>query len=58
MTAGRGRWVVGNTVAMLAATAVAATALWPVYRSTAFLSLVAGAALSGGPAAADSSVGA
>jgi hypothetical protein len=40
-------FVLGNTAAMLAATGVAATALWPVYRSGAFLLLVVVAAVLG-----------
>ncbi|QYF74060.1 transglutaminase-like domain-containing protein [Cryobacterium sp. PAMC25264] len=47
MTAHGTRWILGNTAAMLAATAVAATALWPVYQSTAFVQLVAVAAVLG-----------
>ena len=40
-------FVLGNTVALLAATGVAATALWPVYQSGAFVLLVAVAAVLG-----------
>ncbi|WP_120337783.1 transglutaminase domain-containing protein [Cryobacterium soli] len=47
MTAPDTRWILGNTAAMLAATAVAATALWPVYQTGAFVQLVAVAALLG-----------
>jgi hypothetical protein len=42
-----GRFIVGNTLAMLAAIGVAATALWPVYRTGAFVVLVAVAAVLG-----------
>jgi hypothetical protein len=45
--AGRFGFVAGNTVAVLAATAMAATTLWPVYQSGAFLLLVAVAAVLG-----------
>ena len=41
------RFIVGNTIAVLAATGVAAAALWPVYRSGAFVLLVAVAAVLG-----------
>ena len=41
------RFIVGNTVALLAATGVAAAALWPVYQTGAFVLLVAVAAVLG-----------
>jgi len=41
------RFVVGNTVAVLAATGVAAAALWPIYQTGAFVVLVAVAAALG-----------
>ena len=43
----RKRFVVGNTAALLAATGVAAAALWPVYQTGAFALLVAVAAVLG-----------
>ncbi|WEO78351.1 transglutaminaseTgpA domain-containing protein [Cryobacterium sp. SO2] len=43
----RAGFVLGNTVAVLVATAVAAGTLWPVYQSGAFVLLVAVAALLG-----------
>ncbi|WP_256041519.1 transglutaminase domain-containing protein [Cryobacterium sp. SO1] len=42
-----GRFVLGNTVAVLAATGVAAAALWPVYQTGAFVLLVVVAAVVG-----------
>ena len=42
-----GRFIVGNTAALLAATGVAAAALWPVYQTGAFVLLVAVAAVLG-----------
>ena len=44
---GRLGFVLGNTATVLATTAVAATALWPVYQSGAFVLLVAVAAVLG-----------
>ncbi|ASD21395.1 hypothetical protein B7495_04215 [Cryobacterium sp. LW097] len=42
-----GRFIIGNTVALLAATGVAAAALWPIYQTGAFVLLVAVAAVLG-----------
>ena len=45
--AGRTRFIIGNTLALLAATGVAAASLWPVYQSGAFVILVGVAAALG-----------